>query len=124
MKDIFCQIIEGSAPSYTCYEDEYVKAIMDVNPDVAGHTLIIPKIHYTAIVDMEDEIMTHIDRTARMLVKRMEERFSDIIGVRVIVNYGKPQIVKHFHMHLIPVYAKGKNPDSSIEEMCSILKDN
>ena len=29
---IFCKIIEGEIPSSTVYEDEYCKAILDVNP--------------------------------------------------------------------------------------------
>ena len=30
--DIFCKIINKEIPSYTIYEDEIVKVILDVNP--------------------------------------------------------------------------------------------
>ena len=43
--DIFCKIIKGEIPSYTLYEDETVIVFLDVNPDVNGHTLIVPKKH-------------------------------------------------------------------------------
>lgn len=29
---IFCSIVSGSAPSWTVYEDDYIKAFFDVNP--------------------------------------------------------------------------------------------
>ena len=43
MDCIFCKIIKGDIPSYTIYENEYVKCFLDVNPNSMGHTLIIPK---------------------------------------------------------------------------------
>ena len=39
--DIFCKIINNEIPSYTIYEDEIVKVLLDVNPHAIGHTLIV-----------------------------------------------------------------------------------
>ena len=44
---IFCKIINNEIPSYTLYEDEIVKVFLDINPERPGHTLIIPKNHYS-----------------------------------------------------------------------------
>lgn len=120
--DIFCKIINGELPSNVCYENEYVKCIMDANPNSPGHTLIIPKKHYTTILDMDDEIIVKVHETAKMLIKKMEEVYPNIEGVRVIVNFGKEQVVKHYHMHLIPEYEGKVNPDKTPEEMCELLK--
>ena len=46
MDCIFCKIIDGQIPSYTIYENEFVKAFLDISPVKCGHTLIIPKKHY------------------------------------------------------------------------------
>jgi len=46
MDCIFCKIINGEIPSYTLYEDDVVKVFLDVNPDVNGHALVVPKKHY------------------------------------------------------------------------------
>ena len=39
----------------------------------------------------------------------------------MIVNYGKPQIIKHYHLHLVPTYHENE-PTMSQEEACEILK--
>ena len=38
---IFCKIVEGEIPSYTLYEDEHVKAFLDISQVCKGHTLIL-----------------------------------------------------------------------------------
>lgn len=123
MTDIFCKIIKGEIPSYTCYEDEYVKCIMDANPETIGHTLIIPKKHFTDIIEMDNETITHIHETAQMLIKKMKKVYPNLVGVRTIVNYGILQVVKHYHLHLVPAYKDYKEPDMTQEEMCKLLKD-
>lgn len=119
--DVFCKIINGELPANVVYEDEKVISIMDANPNSPGHLLIIPKKHYTTILDMDNEINTHIHEIAKMLIKKMEERYPNINGFHVIVNYGEPQKVKHYHMHIIPKYA-GSAPTKTQEEFCEILK--
>lgn len=119
--DIFCKIVNREIPANICYEDEHVIAIMDANPFSPGHTLIIPKKHYTTILDMDNEIMGHIHETAKMLIKKMEERYPNLNGIRIAVNYGEPQKVKHYHLHLIPEYT-GEKPNMTQEEFCEILK--
>ena len=40
---IFCKIVKGEIPSKKLYEDDNVIVIMDVNPQVNGHALVIVK---------------------------------------------------------------------------------
>ena len=120
--DVFCKIIEGSLPANVCFENEDIICIMDASPYMPGHTLIIPKKHYTTILDMDDEIICKIHECAKMLISRMEERFEDIESVKVVVNYGEEQKVKHYHMHLIPIYKNRIKPNVSQEKYCEVLK--
>ena len=69
--DIFCKIIRGEIPSNTVYEDELVKCIMDANPESPGHTLILPKKHYSDILSIDDEAILHINSIARNLILKM-----------------------------------------------------
>ena len=42
-KNIFAKILRGQIPCETVYEDDYVLAFEDINPQAPVHVLIIPK---------------------------------------------------------------------------------
>ena len=101
--DIFCKINKKEIPSFTLYEDELVKVILDVNPDNNGHSLVIPKKHYTDIFDMDEKTLNHIIKIAKKMDKLFKEKLNSD-GLTLIQNNGIAQEVKHFHLHLIPQY--------------------
>lgn len=103
MNCIFCKIINGEIPSYTIYEDEMVKAFLDVNPDSNGHTLIVPKQHYQDIEDIPDDVLLHVFQVAKKIKQLLEEKLK-IDGVTFVQNNGIVQEVKHFHLHIKPCY--------------------
>ena len=47
---IFCKIANGTIPCYKVYEDNEVIAFLDVNPSSRGHTLVLPKEHFSSMV--------------------------------------------------------------------------
>ena len=103
MDCIFCKIIDGSIPSYTIYEDEIVNLFLDINPLSNGHCLVIPKKHYLDLVEIDDEVLSHIMKVARNIKKLLEEKLN-IDGLTLIQNNGEVQEVKHYHLHLKPYY--------------------
>ena len=105
MDCIFCKIINGEIPSYKIYEDEVVLAFLDINPDSNGHTLIIPKKHYTDIMEIDNETLIHIFDVARKLKTQIEEKLH-CNGVTFIQNNGDVQEIKHYHLHIKPYYKK------------------
>ena len=102
---IFCDIVSGKAKSYTVYEDENVKAFLDISQLTSGHTLVIPKQHYTDIYDMPEALLIDIARVARKLALRYRKALG-AGSVNLIQSSGKEsgQEVFHFHMHLVPRY--------------------
>lgn len=120
--DVFCKIINGELPANVVYENDDAISIMDANPYMPGHLLIIPKRHYTTILDMDDEVIVNIHEIAKMLIPKMEERYPNIESVKIVVNYGEEQKVKHYHMHLIPLYKGNNQPNFTQEEFCEIIK--
>ena len=119
MDCLFCKIINKEVSSYKIHEDDVVYAFLDINPDSVGHTLIIPKKHYLDLDDIDIEVLKHIMEIAKMLKKRIEERLN-CDGMTLIQNSGDIQIVKHFHLHLLPKYIN--KPKLSIDEIYEILK--
>ena len=107
MDCIFCKINNKEIPSYTVYEDEIVRVMMDINPVTNGHLLIIPKQHYTNLEDIPLETLTHIQNIAKKMFKLLKEKLN-IDGLTLCQNNEYGQEVKHYHLHLIPRY-KGDN---------------
>ena len=107
MDCIFCKINNKEIPSYTVYEDEVVRVMMDINPVTNGHILIIPKEHYTNLEDMPLNTLTHIQKITKDMYKLLKDKLG-IDGLTLCQNNDYGQEVKHYHLHLIPRY-KGDN---------------
>lgn len=100
---IFCKIANKEIPTEMVYEDEYVVAFKDLNPQAPIHILIIPKKHVETIVDLgeEDELLVgKMFTAARKIAKKLdiEEK-----GFRLIVNCKEDagQEVMHLHFHIL-----------------------
>ena len=119
MNCLFCKIINNEIPSYTIYEDEIVKAFLDINPDSNGHLLIIPKEHTLDLESIDMETLNHILIVAKKLKKVLEDKLN-IDGLTLIQNSGDVQEVKHFHLHLKPFYNE-KQEILDIEKVYEIL---
>ncbi len=98
---IFCKIIKGEIPSYTIYEDEKMKAFLDVNPVSNGHVLLIPKKHYKNFLDTPDELIKEMYHIIKTKIYPLLEEKLQITGLS-ICQIGKD--VNHYHIHLIPQY--------------------
>ena len=104
MNCIFCKIINGDIPSFTIYEDDVVKVFLDVNQKANGHALVVPKKHFTDLFDIPNDTLLHIMEVAR----KMEPIFREKLhckGLTLMQNNGIAEEVKHFHLHLLPVYS-------------------
>ena len=111
--DIFCKIINGEIPSYTIYEDDIVKVFLDVNQECVGHALIIPKKHCENLYEIDEPTLNHILKIAKQIANLLKEKLG-FDGLTLVENNELGQEVKHFHLHLIPIY-KDK-PRQAIEK--------
>lgn len=121
MECLFCKINKGEIPSYTIYEDEVVKVFLDINPKHNGHTLIIPKKHYKDIADIDMDTLSHIMKIAKKMYQLLNDKLNPD-GIILTQNNGIAQDIKHYHLHLIPVY---KNEiEKSVDEIFKKIKSN
>lgn len=100
MASIFTKIIQGEIPSYKIAENEDYYAFLDINPNSAGHTLVIPKREENKIFDLsKDEYLGLMDFSYK-IAKALEKSIScERIGMSVI-----GLEVPHVHVHLIPIH--------------------
>ncbi len=100
---LFCKIAAGEIPSKKAFEDDTVIAFHDIEPQAPVHILLVPKKHYTSIMDVsaaDAPLLSHLFEVANALAKELglEEN-----GFRLVINTGKDggQSVPHLHMHLM-----------------------
>lgn len=103
---IFCKIINNEIPSFTVYEDEDFKAILDLSPATKGHVLIIPKEDAKTLLDLSDEKCSKILIVAKKIATALKEVLG-FTSYNLIQNNGRiaGQTVDHFHLHIIPRYS-------------------
>ena len=99
---LFCKIINGDIPSAKVYEDEYVFAFRDINPQAPVHILVVPKEHICCADEINAENSLHVAKVFEAIAKIAKAEGLDK-GYRVINNCGEygGQTVMHLHFHII-----------------------
>ncbi len=116
MSSIFTKIVNGEIPCYKISEDENYLAFLDVNPNVKGHTLCIPKQEIDTIFDMDEELYLGLMKFSRKVAKALEKTVTcKRIGVAVV-----GLEVPHTHVHLIPLHDMD---DMRFQRKVSLTKD-
>lgn len=100
---IFCKIIKGDIPSKKVYEDDFVYAFYDINPQAKIHVIIIPKNHLESVNDINPKNSEIIAKVFEVIPKIALSLGVKEDGYRIITNIGENagQTVKHLHFHLL-----------------------
>ena len=113
--NIFAKILRGEIPCKKIYEDSYVLAFHDVNPQKKVHVLVIPKGEYINLDDFSNKAseqeITGLIRGISVVAKKIgvsEEVKGG--GYRSLVNIGANggQEVPHLHFHIFGGEKVGK----------------
>ena len=99
---LFCKIIDGDIPSAKVYEDEYVYAFRDINPQTPVHILVVPKEHIACADEVNESNSAYVAKCYEAIAKIAKAEGLDN-GYRVINNCGEDggQTVMHLHFHLL-----------------------
>ena len=100
---LFCKIVSGEIPAGIVYEDHWVVAFRDLNPQAPHHLLIVPRQHIATTLDIgadDMEMIGHIYRVAGKIAGDLG--FADN-GFRIVNNCKEDagQTVWHLHFHLL-----------------------
>lgn len=121
MDCLFCDIIHGKKPCEKLYEDDLVIVIMDLYPYCDGHVLIIPKKHYTDMMDIPNELWIHMMNVCQKMTPILMEKLGKK-SMTVSYNYGERQRIKHFHIHLLPNINDGVH--KTVQQVYEQLKED
>ena len=99
---LFCKIMNGEITSAKVYENDYVYAFRDINPQAPVHVLVIPKRHLSSLndaPDADDRVLAECLRAIPVIAAR--ENLTG--GYRVVSNCGVDacQSVPHLHFHIL-----------------------
>jgi histidine triad (HIT) family protein len=98
---IFCDIVAGTIPAYSVYEDSEVLAFLDHRPLLPGHVLAVPKTHYETLGDLPAaEVGPYFLVVQRLALAVEKGMHAD--GSFVAANIRISQSVPHLHVHVVP----------------------
>jgi histidine triad (HIT) family protein len=102
MDCLFCKIAAGEIPSTKIYEDEWVYAFADIDPQAPFHAIIIPKEHIGSAAEITAENSGLIAKVFQAVAKIAKAENLEK-GFRVVNNCGEDggQTVGHIHFHLL-----------------------
>ncbi|MGY4574529.1 HIT domain-containing protein [Bradyrhizobium pachyrhizi] len=105
-QNIFAKILRGEVPSFKVYETDRTFAFLDIMPRSPGHTLVIPKAPARGILDIADDDLAAVARSAkRIAIAAMKAFAADGIIIQQFSEPASGQVVFHLHMHVMPVKA-------------------
>ncbi len=128
----FCKIVDGNISARIISQNDNAIAFLDAFPLSLGHTLIIPKRHYSKVQDMNREYSSAVFGLLRVVIAAVEKATgvkASTIAIHNGVEAG--QDILHVHIHIIPRTSHDgagpvhsmfkKRPDVRSEKMDSIL---
>ncbi len=106
---VFCEIVEGRAPSSLVYQDDEIFALMTTKPFNIGHTPVIPKRHVISLGDLSEETGAYLFRITTHVAGAIRRSGLRCDGINLLLNDGEPfQEILHLHFHVFPRFQGDK----------------
>ena len=98
---MFCKIVSGSIPIASLFENEEFIAFRDIHPQAPVHALLIPKVHYATLMDIDDVGL--LGRSLRAVQETVRNLGIADEGFRTVLNTrdNGGQTVYHVHWHIL-----------------------
>ncbi|MGY3236547.1 histidine triad (HIT) family protein [Bradyrhizobium sp. USDA 4472] len=125
-QNVFAKILRGEIPCFEVFRDERSFAFLDIMPRSPGHTLVIPRAPARGILDIADDDLAAVARSAKRIAVAAMKAF-DAEGI-ILQQFSEPasgQVVFHLHMHVMPVRAGVELlPAQTRKEDMAVLADH
>lgn len=115
--NIFAKILSGDFPAHKVYEDDVAIAILDIMPQAAGHTLVIPKSASRNLLDADPDALGQLMPVIQKIAHAVKTAFTaDGVHLQQFNEAAAGQTVFHLHFHVIPRH-DGVRPKPHTSEM-------
>ena len=101
--NVFAKILRGELPCDKVYENDYVLAFRDIQPQAPVHILVIPKGPYVSNDDFSKNASdAEVSEFFRAVGQVARDACIVESGYRILANHGDDgrQEVPHFHVHV------------------------
>lgn len=100
---IFCRIVRGEEKTPGIFwEDEHHMAMLSIDPNTEGFSIVIPKDHYDSdILDMPDEALTLFILAAKKASHVLGRAFDDVGRIGLLM---EGTGINHAHIKLSPMH--------------------
>lgn len=100
---IFDKIIRKEIPAHIVYEDEWVVAFKDINPQAPVHVLVIPRKKVTGFAEFAKSNPLDIGEFFKRISLVASKLNLNDNGYRIVINHGQDgnQTVPYVHAHIL-----------------------
>jgi len=107
---IFCSIVANDVPCHKIAEDKNNLAILEINPEVRGHCLVIPKEHL-------DEIPESTKLLAQEVAKKIQRKLRP-----TEIEINELKIMEHSLLEVVPLYGEKKEKRKATKKELETLQ--
>lgn len=131
---IFCQIVKKEISAYIINESDNFLSFLDIYPHAPGHTLVIPKNHYSNFKELPPQLGEEFLKFCQEIILILTKAL-DTDNFTLGINEGRiaGQVIPHFHFHFIPRFSDDgggsihavvfNNQNLSLEEVFQKIKN-
>ncbi|MGB9642153.1 MAG: histidine triad nucleotide-binding protein [Candidatus Ratteibacteria bacterium] len=100
---VFCKISEGKEFAKVVYENQDIIAFHDINPQAPVHLLIIPRRHFSNLLDVDRQNSTILAEMLYVATELARQMKIAETGFRIVINTNRyaGQSIDHFHIHVL-----------------------
>ena len=98
---VFCEIVNGTLPSFKFFENAEFMAILDKYPNTVGQSIVIPKKHLDSyLFDLSPEYINELMKFTRE-TSRILEKGLNVMRVHLVF---EGMLINHLHAKLYPLH--------------------
>jgi len=98
-----CPFCNESVKASVFYTRGDYLAVYNIAPVLPGHSLVIPKKHYTSLLEMSDQELSEFFNTARTTLRILMKAFNtDAFDWSIQEKPEAGQTIEHLHLHIVP----------------------